>query len=178
MNDGMSAYLAWADLGEGRRKREFQSYVRNVAEARYVMRRVLRIVEERAKEQGLDPLLHQALLQVYGTGDGQGITVGALAARLDIAAALTSRLVRRLTELGLVTRRPSETDRRAIIVSATPEGADKLAAIDDEVHRYVAFLQRELGESEKYMALSIFAFYVGLDPESPTAREIRAATGD
>ncbi|MFI6345932.1 MarR family winged helix-turn-helix transcriptional regulator [Streptomyces sp. NPDC050560] len=178
MTDGMRAYLDWADLGEGRRKREFQSYVRNIAEARYVMRRVLRIVEDRAKEHGLDPLVHQALLQVYGTGDGQGITVGALAARLDIAAALASRVVRRLEEKDLVVRSPSATDKRAIIVSATPEGADRLAAIDDSVHRYVAFLQQELGDEEKLMALSIFAFYVGLSPEAPVAREIRSAMGD
>lgn len=178
MTDGMRAYLDWADIGEGRRTREFQSYVRNIAEARYVMRRVLRIVEDCAKEHGLDPLVHQALLQVYGTGDGQGVTVGSLAARLDVAAALTSRVVRRLEEKGLVARRPSKTDKRAIIVSATPDGAEKLTAIDDSVHRHVAFLQSELGEDEKLMALSIFAFYVGLAPDAPAAREIRAAMGD
>lgn len=176
MNDGMRAYLDWADLGDERRKREFQSYVRNVAEARYVMRRVLRIVEERAKEHGLEPLLHQALLQVYGAEDAQGITVGGLATRLDVAAAFASRMVRRLEEMGLVQRRPSESDRRATIVAATSAGAERLSVIDDDVHHHVAFLQRQLGDEEKLMAMSIFAFYVGLDPESPIATAIRAAT--
>jgi DNA-binding MarR family transcriptional regulator len=176
MNDGMRAYLDWADIGDAQRKREFQSYVRNVAEARYVMRRVLRIVEERAKEHGLEPLLHQALLQVYGAQGGEGITVGTLAARLDIAGAFASRMVRRLEELGLVHRRSSESDKRAIIVAATPEGAERLSAIDDDVHHHVAFLQRQLGRDEKLMALAIFAFYVGLDPDSPIATAIRAET--
>jgi DNA-binding MarR family transcriptional regulator len=176
MNDGMRAYLDWADIGDARRRREFQSYVRNVAEARYVIRRVLRIVEERAKEHGLEPLLHQALLQVYGAAGGDGITVGGLAARLDVAAAFASRMVRRLEELELVQRRPSETDRRAIIVAATQSGAERLAAIDDDVHRHVALLQHQLGGDEKLMALSIFAFYVGLDPRSPIAEAIRAQT--
>ncbi|MER5185312.1 MarR family transcriptional regulator [Streptomyces sp. NPDC002896] len=176
MSDGMRAYLEWADLGDGRRKREFQSYVRNVAEARYVMRRVLRIVEDRAKEHGLEPLVHQALLQVYGSGKGEGITVSHLANRLDIAAAFASRMVRRLEEMGLVTRGASETDRRVTIVTATSAGAEKLAAIDDDVHRYVAFLQHEIGADEKHMALSVFAFYVGLDPNSAVARAIRAET--
>ncbi|MER5185461.1 MarR family transcriptional regulator [Streptomyces sp. NPDC002896] len=175
MNDGMHAYLEWADLGEGRRKREFQSYVRNVAEARYVMRRVLRIAEDRAKEHGLEPLGHQALLQVYGAGDG--ITVSHLAGRLDIAAAFASRLVRQLEDMGLVTRSASATDKRVTIVSATKEGAEKLAVIDDDVHRYVAFLQHELGAEERHMALSVFAFYVGLDPDSQVAHAIRAEVG-
>ena len=176
MNDGMRAYLEWADVQEAQRKREFQSYVRNIAEARYVIRSVLRIVEERAKEHGLEPLLHQALLQVYGAEDGTGITVGRLAARLDVAAAFASRMVRRLEEMDLVSRRPSETDRRAIIVAATQTGIDRLAAIDDDVHHHVAFLQRQLGGGEKLMALSIFAFYVGLDPKSPIATALRAET--
>jgi DNA-binding MarR family transcriptional regulator len=171
MSNGMRAYLEWADLGEGQRKRVFQSYVRSVAEARYVMRRVLRIVEDRAKEHGLEPLSHQALLQIYGAD--RGITVSRLAARLDIAAAFASRLVRRLEGMGLVTRTPSETDKRVTIVTATKDGVEKLSAIDNDVHRHAALLHHELGADEKHMALSIFAFYVGLASHSPVARAIR-----
>ena len=170
MNDGMRAYLEWADPSEGRRKQDFRGYVQSVAEARYVMRRVLRIAEDRAKEHDLEPLSHQALLQIYG---GDGITVSRLAARLDIAAAFASRLVRGLEKRNLVVRSASETDKRVTIVTATAEGGAKLAAIDDDVHRYVALLQHELGMDEKYMALSIFSFYVGLEVDSPVARAIR-----
>ncbi|MFI6345944.1 MarR family winged helix-turn-helix transcriptional regulator [Streptomyces sp. NPDC050560] len=174
MSDGMRAYLEWADLGEGRRVREFQPYVRGVAEARYVMRRVLRITEDRAKEHGLEPLSHQALLQIYGAEGG--VTVSRLAGRLDIAAAFASRLVRRLEETGLVTRTPSRTDRRVTIVTATGDGVDKLSDIDDDVHRHAALLHHQLGADERRMALSVFAFYVGLDPRGPVAGAIRAQT--
>jgi DNA-binding MarR family transcriptional regulator len=83
--------------------------------------------------------------------------------------------VRRLEEMGLVTREASESDRRATNVVATASGAQKLAEIDDEVHHNVAFLQHQLREDERLSALSIFAFYVGLDPESAIAEAIRAA---
>lgn len=171
----MRAYTQWADISEAKRTREFRAYVRNIADARYVIRRVLRIVDEQAKAHGLEPLLHQALLQVYGTNKAQGITVGNLAARLDVAGAFASRMVRRLEEMGLVYREQSDVDRRATNVIATDAGAEKLAAIDDEVHHHVAYLQHQLHEDERVSALSIFAFYVGLDPESPIAEAIRSA---
>ncbi|MEV4597002.1 MarR family transcriptional regulator [Amycolatopsis sp. NPDC049253] len=175
MNDAMRAYTKWADIGDAKRSREFQAYVKNIADARYVTRRVLRIVDEQAKTHGLEPLLHQALLQVYGSNEARGITVSTLAARLDVAAAFASRMVRRLEELGLVTREASESDRRATNVVATTAGAEKLAEIDNEVHHSVAFLQHQLTEDERLSALSIFAFYVGLDPDSAIAEAIRAA---
>lgn len=176
MNDAMRAYTKWADIGDAKRSREFQAYVKNIADARYVTRRVLRIVDEQAKRHGLEPLVHQALLQVYGAGDKHGITVSTLAARLDVAAAFASRMVRRMAEMGLVTREASEIDRRAINVVATEAGAAKLAEIDSDVHHHVAFLQHQLREDERLSALSIFAFYVGLDPRSAIAEAIRDAS--
>jgi DNA-binding MarR family transcriptional regulator len=175
MNQTMRAYTQWADLNDVQRSREFQSYVKSIAEARYVIRRVLRIVDEQAKAHGLEPLLHQALLQVYGANNGNGITVGTLAARLDVAAAFVSRLVRRLEEMGLVCREQSDTDRRSTYVIATAAGVQKLTGIDDDVHHHVAFFQHQLTDDQRVPALAIFAFYVGLDPSSPIATAIRAA---
>jgi DNA-binding MarR family transcriptional regulator len=172
----MRAYTHWADISDAKRTREFQAYVKNIADARYVTRRVLRIVDDQAKAHGLEPLLHQALLQVYGANKAEGINVSTLAARLDVAAAFASRMVRRLEEMGLVHREQSDVDRRATNVIATEAGAGKLAAIDDDVHHHVAFLQRQLRDDERMSALSIFAFYVGLDPDSPIAEAIRSAT--
>lgn len=171
----MRAYTQWADISDAKRAREFRAYVKNIADARYVTRRVLRIVDEQAKTHGLEPLLHQALLQVYGSNKAHGITVGALAARLDVAGAFASRMVRRLEEMGLVYREQSDVDRRATNVIATDKGAEKLAAIDDDVHHHVAYVQHQLRDDERISALSIFAFYVGLDPESPIAEAIRSA---
>jgi hypothetical protein len=53
---------------------------------------------------------------------------------------------------------------------------DTLSPIDADVHYNVAHLQRQLGESERLAALSSFAFYVGLDPESPIASAIRSGS--
>lgn len=171
----MRAYAQWADISDAKRTREFRAYVKNIADARYVIRRVLRIVDEQAKAHGLEPLLHQALLQVYGANNAQGITVGTLATRLDVAGAFASRMVRRLEEMGLVYREQSDVDRRATNVIATDAGADKLATIDNEVHHHVAYMQHQLRDDERISALSIFAFYVGLDPASPIAGAIRSA---
>lgn len=175
-HETMRAYTAWADLGDADRLQDFQSYVRNIAAARHVIRRVLRIVDEQAKQHGLEPLTHQLLLQVYGVNRGRGITVSHLAARLDIPVAFASRIVKQLEELGLVRREASTEDRRSIFVSATEMGVDTLSRIDADVHYNVAHLQRQLGESDRLAALTIFAFYVGLDPESPIASAIRSAS--
>lgn len=171
----MRAYIEWADINDAERSEDFQHYVSNIAEARYVVRRVLRIVEDEAKKRGLEPLVHQALLQIHGYEGGQGINVSTLARRLDVASALASRLVRRLEEADLVQRTPSERDRRATSVTATPEGVQTLADIDQDVHFQVAYLQRELSADQRVAALSIFAFYVGLDVSSPIAAAIRDA---
>lgn len=177
MNETMRAVAEWTDISDSQRKRAFQSYVRNIAEARYVVRRVLRILDEQAEQHGLEPLLHQALLQVYGVNKGQGISVGYLADRLDVAVAFVCRMVCRLEEMNLVRRRPSQQDRRATDVHITRAGIDRLSRIDDAVHRHVGAVQHDLSDDQRFAALSIFAFYVGLDPSSTIATSIREATG-
>jgi DNA-binding MarR family transcriptional regulator len=174
MNETMHAYAAWADIRDAERTEDFQFYVHNIAEARHVTRRAMRIVDEQAKRHGLEPLMHQMLLQVYGANRGRGITVGNLATRLDIVAAFASRMVKRLEELGLVRREPSTQDRRSIYVLATDAGVRTLAEIDDGVHHNVAHLQHQLDEGQQLAAMTIFAFYVGLRPDSPIATAIRA----
>ena len=177
MNETMDAYEEWADIGDVERKNDFQAYVKNISDARYVTRRVLRIVDDQAKQHGLEPLLHQALLQVYGHNGGEGITVGRLADRLDVAAAFASRLTRRLEAMELVRREQSEVDRRSIHVIATESGVKKLAAIDHDVHYHVAYVQHQVAAGERMSALLIFAFYVGVEPSSDIGKAIRSATG-
>ncbi len=45
-------------------------YFHGVAQARYLLRKVFRLVEEEAKRAGIDPLAHQALIQIYGSETG------------------------------------------------------------------------------------------------------------
>lgn len=177
MTETMRAYTDWADIREDERLNDFHSYVHNIAEARYVIRRVLRIVDEQARTHGLDPLLHQALLQVYGTAAGEHLTVSGLAARLDVASAFASRLVRQLEAMGLVRRDPATRDRRVTTVTATDSGVSRLQEIDNSVHHHVAYFQHQLDDGQRLSALSIFAFYVGLDPKSQIATAIRGSGG-
>ncbi|WP_049569403.1 MarR family winged helix-turn-helix transcriptional regulator [Streptomyces sp. SBT349] len=170
----MDAYVQWADILDDERTSDFQSYVGNIAEARYVIRRILRIADEQARQHGLEPLLHQALLQTYGAGDA-GIAVNALARRLDVAGAFASRLVRQLDERGLVRRDQLASDKRVTQVTATEAGIERLRQIDDAIHHHVAYFQQQFNDQQRLAALSIFSFYVGLDPTSAVARAIRTS---
>ena len=96
-------------------------YFHGVADARFVIRRVFRIVDERAKLRGLEPLEHQALIQIYGARVDD-LRVGALAERLDISSAFASKLVKALVSRGLIALTGSEADQRVTHVSATAAG--------------------------------------------------------
>lgn len=139
---------------------EVHDYFEAIAEARFVVRKVFRIIDEQARQEGLEPLEHQALLQVYG-GSGEMLHVNRLAERLDIVPAFASKLVKSLEAKGLVERVQSREDRRAIEVHITTAGRDKARAIDAKVHIHVDYFQKQLSEKERHAALRIFAFYVG-----------------
>jgi DNA-binding MarR family transcriptional regulator len=152
---------------------EVRQYFHGVAQARYVMRRVVRIVDEQAKKEGLEPLEHQTLIQVGGASDGR-IQVNQLAERLDIVAAFASRLARGLEAKGLLTRGSSDVDRRVTLLRITKEGSDVLARINDRVHLHVGVFKEELSDRERAAAFRIFAFYVGL-PEPELLSELSGA---
>jgi DNA-binding MarR family transcriptional regulator len=138
------------------------SYFVAIARARSVVRRVVRLVDEQAKRFELEPLEHQTLIQVYGSED-HGVQMRDLAERLDISAPHASRLVSALEDRGLVAREDSADDLRATIVSATRDGADLLRDIDAEVRVEIAHFQRQLRDSDRFNALWIFTFYVGME---------------
>lgn len=175
MNQTMVAYAHWSRAALDQRGHDFHDYVHSIAEARYVIRRVLRIVDEQAKGNGLDPLQHQALLQVYGSDVDEGLAVNQLATRLDIATPHASRLASQLEALGLVRRESSVRDRRVTSVRATAEGVRRLQMVDDAVHQNVAAFHGQLDDTQRYSALSIFAFYVGMDPTLSIADTIRTS---
>ncbi|HEY1854645.1 MAG TPA: MarR family transcriptional regulator [Solirubrobacterales bacterium] len=139
--------------------RGFEAYFHGVAEARYVIRKCFRIVDEQARKAELEPLEHQALIQIFGSS--QPLRVIEIADRLDIAPAFASRIAKQLEDKELVTRSPSDQDRRSVFVEATDKARDVLAWIDDAVEMHVSYFQRQLSQSERAAALGIFAFYVG-----------------
>jgi DNA-binding MarR family transcriptional regulator len=164
--DVIQSLSAWAKKAEERRVAEFDEYVVSIAEARYVMRKVSRIVDDEAKLEGLDPLEHQALLQAYGAGDKLR-TVSQIAERLDVAPALASRVVNSLVMKGMVIRHSSAADKRVTEIEISKEGAELARKIDHKVHIHMDYFQTQLTESQRLAALAIFTFYLGFGNPTP-----------
>lgn len=169
MTDVVDAFYSWlASSREDDLPQEppepghVQRYFHGISRARYVIRKVFRIVDELAKSAGLEPLEHQALIQIFGAD--APLRVNEVAQRLDIPAAFASRLVKSLDERGLVCREPSDLDRRTTLVTATEDGQRLLVDIDTQVQRRVAAFQDQLSDLDRATALGIFAFYLGAAP--------------
>lgn len=162
----IEAFYDWVERHRGRpgalEKEGLKGYFHGVAEARYVIRKVFRIVDEQAKAVGVEPLEHQALIQILGSP--RRLRVIDLAERLDIAAAFASRLAKRLADRRLVERSASPEDRRSTFLEVTEAGRELLAEIDSRVELHVAYFQRQLSDAERAAALGIFAFYLGASP--------------
>lgn len=115
---------------------------------RYRLRRFLRVSERLCRSQGLTPLQYQLLLHVRGFPERDWASIGELAERLQAQHHGVVALIDRCERLGLVERRPSQTDRRVVEIHLLPPGEEKLECIarlhHDELHQ----LLREFAEAE------------------------------
>jgi DNA-binding MarR family transcriptional regulator len=136
------------------------SYFCNISDARFIMRRVVRIVDDIAKTHGLDPLAHQALIQIFGTRDD--VLVRTVAERLDISPTFASKVVKQLIHLGYVTARENPNDMRAALLQVTESGERLLLDVDEEVRVRTNAFTRELSQEQKAAAMAIFANHVGV----------------
>ena len=98
------------------------SQYRALADFRYELRRFLRYSEQISREHGVTPLQYQLLLQVKGYPGREHATIGELAERLQAKHHGAVALVSRCEEAGLVSRRTSDEDRRAVVVELTAKG--------------------------------------------------------
>jgi len=135
-------------------------YFTAVAQVRYIMRKVFRMIDDDAKTLGLDPLAHQALLQVYGSRK-QGLRVSALADRLDIAPSFASNIVKQLVKEKLLKRGADASDLRAAVVTLTSEARELCHEIDARARLRVNALIDQLEADERKVAQSILMFYIG-----------------
>lgn len=147
-------------------------YFSHVADARYVVRKVFRLIDEQARRAGLDPLEHQALIQLFGSA-GRTLQVKDLAERLDVGSDVASKVVSSLERQGYAERVRSDRDRRGINVSSTKSAARLLASIDVRVRERIALLQQDWPRSTQLAALQTFAFYVGLAVDSEVLATIK-----
>lgn len=139
------------------------AYFQAVAEARYVLRKAFRIVEEQAKAAGIDPLAQQALIQVYGSPTME-LRIRDVAERLDISPAFASNLVKSLVDRGYATRSHGGVDKRTTTVAVTKAGIKLLHDIDQAVAFHVGQFSRKLTDEQKDLAVRILMFYVGMTP--------------
>lgn len=93
-----------------------------LAEFRYQIRRFLQFSEHAARESGVEPQQHQALLAIRGMKPEIQPTIGEIAARLFLRHHSTVELVNRLEHGGLVARERHSEDGRQVLVRLTPAG--------------------------------------------------------
>ena len=98
-----------------------------LADFRYELRCFQSFSELAAREAGLAPLQHQALLSIRGAPAARQ-TVGDLARRLLIKPNSASELASRLEEQGLLQKEESD-DRRLVTLRLTAKAEDLLAAL-------------------------------------------------
>jgi len=146
---------------KSRRLSDPSVYFHGVAAARYLLRKVFRMVEDEAKRAGIDPLAHQALIQVYGSEKG-ALRVKEVAERLDISPAFSSSLVKLLVAKHYVTRERDKTDSRVAWVKVTRKGQDLLHRIDEQVQIHVDYFTGGLSPEETEAAFSVLMFYAGV----------------
>jgi DNA-binding MarR family transcriptional regulator len=107
-----------------------------------LIRRVRRVIGERARavHDGLQPSSYLLLSHLASVGPSRS-SVFVDAFEIDKGA--ISRQVQHLVELGLVERAPDPADGRAMLITATADALDRLAAVQAERRR---FLDERLGE--------------------------------
>jgi len=111
------------------KKTENQANYRDLAAFRYEIRRFLNFSERAARDAGVEPHQHQALLAIKGVPPGSTATVGFLAERLQVQHHSACELSDRLQGKGLVRRWRSETDRREVLLQLTPQGEKLLKGL-------------------------------------------------
>jgi DNA-binding MarR family transcriptional regulator len=139
------------------------AYQAAVADARFLMRRAFRMIDEEARKVGLDPLENQLLVQLRGA-PALTRSVSDLASRLDVALGLVSRLAKELERRKLVFRKQSPDDGRVTLVCALAKGENLAIAVAENVQARFKTLQDEFSEEHRRAALQVWAnnFGVGI----------------
>jgi DNA-binding MarR family transcriptional regulator len=120
-------------MGENRYER--------AAAFRAELRRFLRRSEDAARRHGITPRQHLLLLQIAGAAD-RHTTVSDLVGSLALTQSAVTELVQRAEAAGLVERAQSKEDGRVVLLSLTPTGEQRLAAVHDSLGPERAHLRR------------------------------------
>ena len=101
----------------------------DLAAFRYEIRRFLHFSERAARDAGVEPHQHQALLAIKGVPPGSTATVGFLAEQLQVQHHSACELSDRLQEKGLIRRWRHEADRREVLLQLTRRGEKLLEGL-------------------------------------------------
>ena len=93
-----------------------------LAEFRYQIRKYLRFMEEKARENGQNPQQYQLILAITGLPRDMSPTIGTLAERMQLNHNSMVELVDRCERRGLLRRSRSDNDRRQVELVVTEEG--------------------------------------------------------
>ncbi len=99
-----------------------------LAEFRATLRQFMAFSENQARNVGLTPQQHQALLAIRGAAP-EAATIGYVAEKLLLKPHSASGLISRLEEAGLIARQPDERDQRRSLLRLTEQAESLLKAL-------------------------------------------------
>ena len=137
------------------------AYAEAVADARYLLRRAFRLIDEEARKVGLGALEHQLIVQLRGAAS-LTYSVSDLAVRLDVQLNLVSRIATELEKRNLVVRERSASDGRVTLVRATPEAVNLARRVAERIRPHFDNLQAEFSLERRKRALEIWAQNFGI----------------
>jgi DNA-binding MarR family transcriptional regulator len=118
---------------------------RRLAAFRSLLREFQAFSEQAAQRHGLTSLQYQSLLAIKAC-EGEGrVTVTALAQALLVKHNSAVGLVDRIEQLGLVARRPQESDRRSVVVELTAKGRRIVARLATQHRAELRRIAPQLG---------------------------------
>ena len=118
-----------------------------LAAFRYEIRRYLNFTELAARDAGIEPQQHQALLAIKGLPLTQEPTVGVLAERLQIRHHSAVELTNRLASRGMIRRLRNKSDLREVMLRLTPKGEKILDRISARNYERLASAGADLIEA-------------------------------
>lgn len=116
-----------------------------LAAFRYALRKFIHFSETAAQAAGITPQQHQALLAIRGFPGRDQVTVSELAERLKLRHHSAVGLVDRLVTEKLVSRVPSNEDRRQVFIQLTSRGRKTLENLSTMHHKQLKQLGPEFG---------------------------------
>jgi DNA-binding MarR family transcriptional regulator len=107
------------------------------------------------KELDLTPSQFAVLMGVAHSQGSDGITIRELSEHVALASTHVTTEVGRLERAGLLTKRPSETDRRSVWVSLTRQGEEEIARVTPFIRRINDVLFRDIDATSLAVAYRV-----------------------